>query len=90
MSIDYMDAGGHDADDESEAEIARLGALMQRAYAEGNRETAEQYLQAQRVEICARSQQQIQTMEARLGLADRDSASCGAGDIAVTLAAVLA
>jgi uncharacterized protein (DUF2384 family) len=50
-------------DQEREAHIKDCGRLMQKAYAEGNREEARQWMQAQAEAIRGRSPAQIARME---------------------------
>lgn len=55
-------------DQEREQHIADCGRLMLEAMAEGNREAAEGWLQAQNMAIASRSPKQVARMEAERGL----------------------
>ncbi len=66
----HMATGVRAADIEREALIVRLGELMLKAYAAGDRQIAAQHLQAQALAIRARSPAQITRLEGERGLGE--------------------
>jgi hypothetical protein len=67
--LDFYPTPAEVTDAELESHIVSCGHLMEQAYAEGNREAAQNWLQAQNAAIRGRSPKQIALMEQRAGLA---------------------
>ena len=69
-------------DAEREAHIKDCGRLMQKAYSEGNRQEAEQWMQAQKEAIKGRSAAQVARMEGCYFCARGEADQTAAGQVA--------